>query len=76
MGTVEGAAVGAAIGGGTSVLAAALAGLGIPKDSVIRYEADVKANRFLLIASGSAAEAELARTIVALRGGRALLHAH
>ncbi len=75
MGTIEGAAVGAAIGGGTSVLAAALAGLGIPKDSVIRYEADLKANKFLLVASGSAAEAERARSLFAQRGGSAQVHA-
>jgi hypothetical protein len=75
MGTLEGAAVGAAIGGGSSALAAALAGLGIPKDSVIKYEADLKANKFLLIASGSAAEVEQARTIISGRGGRAQVHA-
>jgi hypothetical protein len=58
MGTVEGAA----IGGGSGVLAAALTGIGIPKDSVIRYEADLKANKFLLIANGKAAETERAMT--------------
>ncbi|HEX4447265.1 MAG TPA: general stress protein [Polyangiaceae bacterium] len=68
MGTVEGAAVGAAIGGGTTALAAALSGLGVPKDSVIRYEADLKANKFLLIASGTEAEVERARSILARVG--------
>jgi hypothetical protein len=74
MGTIEGAAVGAAIGGGTSVLAAGLVGLGLPKDSVIRYEADLKANKFLLIASGTAAEAERARGLFAERGACAQVH--
>jgi alkyl hydroperoxide reductase subunit AhpF len=46
MGDPRGAAVGAAIGGGNSALAAALTSLGLPKDSVIRYEADLKANKF------------------------------
>jgi hypothetical protein len=64
MGTLEGAAVGAAVGGGSGLLAAGLASLGIPKDSVIRYEADLKANRFLLIAGGSKADVEKARTIL------------
>jgi hypothetical protein len=64
MGTVEGAAVGAAIGGGSGALAAALAGLGVPKDSVIRYEADLKANKFLLVATGSPAEVARARGIL------------
>ena len=65
MGTIEGAAVGAALGGGTTALAAALSSLGVPKDSVIRYEADLKANKFLLIASGSPTETERARGILA-----------
>ena len=75
MGAVEGAAVGGTVGAGASALAAALASIGIPKDSVIRYEADVKANKFLLIASGSAAQAEQARAILAERGGQAKVHA-
>ena len=75
MGTVEGAAVGAAVVGGTSVLAAALAGMGIPKDSVIRYEADLKANKFLLLATGSAGEVERARGLLAERGGQVKVHA-
>jgi Heat induced stress protein YflT len=75
MGTVEGAAVGAALGGGTTALAAALSGLGVPKDSVIRYEADLKANKFLLIASGSPAEIEQARGIlVGAATGRVQVH--
>jgi hypothetical protein len=76
MGTVEGAAVGAALGGGTSALAAALGSLGIPKDSVIRYEADLKTNKFLLIASGDRAAAERAREILAALGGHVQVHAH
>ncbi|HTQ06010.1 MAG TPA: general stress protein [Polyangiaceae bacterium] len=75
MGTVEGAAVGAAVGGGASALAAGLAGIGIPKDSVIRYEADVKANRFLLIASGTATETERARGVLAERSANVSVHA-
>jgi hypothetical protein len=71
MGTIEGAAVGAAVGGATTVFAASLASMGIPKDSIIRYEADLKANKFLLLATGSAAEVEQARKILAERGGQA-----
>ena len=74
MGMVEGAAVGAAVGGGTGVFAAALASLGIPKDSVIRYQADLKANKFLLIASGDAAQVEQARAILAEHGGTTAVH--
>jgi uncharacterized membrane protein len=75
MGTLEGAAVGAALGGGTTALAAVLTGLGVPKDSVIRYEADLKANKFLLIASGTAAEVEQARaTLVGTATGQVQVH--
>jgi uncharacterized membrane protein len=77
MGTLEGAAVGAAIGGSSGVLAAALTSLGIPKDSVIRYEASVKANKFLLVASGTAAETQKARNAMARLGvGQVEVHAH
>jgi hypothetical protein len=75
MGTIEGAAVGAAVGGGGSALVAALAGMGIPKNSVIQYEADLKANKFVLIASGTAAQVERARGVLAERGGKAQVHA-
>jgi uncharacterized membrane protein len=76
MGTVEGAAVGAAVGGGSGALAAALTSIGIPKDSVIRYEADLKANKFLLIANGEPSDAERARGILAnLAGAAVQVHA-
>jgi hypothetical protein len=55
-GTIEGAAAGAAVGGGSASLAAALTSIGIPKDGVICCEASLRANKFLLIAHGSAAE--------------------
>ena len=42
--------------GGLSALGAALYSIGIPKDSVIEYEAAVKADDFLVIAHGSAEE--------------------
>lgn len=76
MGTLEGAAVGAAVVGGTTALGAALVSAGIPKDSVIRYEADLRANKFLLIASGTAAEVEQARSLVAARAGQVNVHAN
>jgi len=74
MGVVEGAAVGAALGGGTSALAAALGSLGIPKDSIIRYEADLKASKFLLIAGETPADTERARAILAVHGGDVQVH--
>jgi hypothetical protein len=56
---------GAAVVGGTSALFAALVGLGIPKDSVIQYENDVKAGKFLLVAQGTADEVSRARDLLA-----------
>jgi hypothetical protein len=55
---------GAAVGGAVGVLAAALTSLGIPKDSVVRYETDVKAGKFLLLAHGTADMIQHARVVL------------
>jgi hypothetical protein len=55
---------GAAIGGSAGVLGGALASAGIPKDSVVRYEREIKAGRFLVVAHGTAAEVEAARELL------------
>jgi hypothetical protein len=55
---------GAAVVGGTSALVAALSGLGIPKDSVIRYETEVKEGKFLVVAHGTADEVARAKTVL------------
>ncbi len=49
----------AAVLGGLSVLGAGLYGIGIPKDSVLRYETAIQADKYLLVAHGS--ETEIAR---------------
>lgn len=54
----------AAIVGGLSALGAGLLSLGIPKDSVLRYETAVKASKFLVIAHGTPAEVDRAKTII------------
>jgi hypothetical protein len=56
---------GAAVVGGTSALFGALAGLGIPKDSVILYENEVKAGKFLVLAQGTSDEVARAKDILA-----------
>lgn len=63
--SVVGGLEGAAIGGGTSALFGALASLGIPKDSVVRYESEVKEGRFLVVAHGTADEVARAKTLLA-----------
>ncbi|MGA3091332.1 MAG: general stress protein [Terriglobales bacterium] len=55
---------GAALVGGVSALGAGLFSLGIPKDSVLKYEASVKAGKFLLIAHGTPNEVQHARDIL------------
>lgn len=66
--TMISALEGAVVVGGLSAIGAALTSIGIPKDSVVRYEMDVKADSFLVMAHGSAAETEKARAILAASG--------
>lgn len=60
-----GALESAAVVGGLSVLGAGLFSIGIPKDSVLKYEVALKADKFLLVAHGTAAEVARARDIIA-----------
>ncbi len=55
---------GAVVVGGLGALGGALFSLGIPKDSVIQYEAALKADGFLLVAHGPADEMARAKTIL------------
>ena len=55
---------GAVIVGGISALSAALLSLGIPKDSVLKYETSIKAGKFVLIAHGSEAETSRAKAVL------------
>ena len=61
---VFGALEGAIVVGGFSALGAALFSIGIPKDSVIEYEEALKADGFLIVANGPAAEMVRAKTIL------------
>ncbi len=54
----------AVIVGGISALAAALYSIGVPKDSVIQYETELKTDNFLVLAHGPAAEIARAKTIL------------
>jgi uncharacterized membrane protein len=47
---------GAVVVGGVSALAGALTSIGIPRDSVLRYEAALKANKFILMVHGDTQE--------------------
>jgi hypothetical protein len=50
--------------GGLSALGAALYSIGVPKDSVIQYEAALKADSFLVMAHGTADEMARAKAIL------------
>jgi len=56
VGWVIGALESAAVVGGMSALGAGLYSIGIPKDSIIEYETQIKGGKFLLIAHGSQGE--------------------
>jgi hypothetical protein len=62
---IVGALESAVVVGGLSALGAGLVSIGLPKDSVLKYESSVKAGKFVLIAHGTAEEAEAARRILA-----------
>lgn len=57
---------GAVVGGGLAALGAALASLGIPENTILFYETELKAGSFLLLAHGSAAEVKQAQETLAL----------
>jgi hypothetical protein len=65
---VLGAVENAVVVGGLSALGAALFGMGIPKDSVIKYETAVKADSFLVMAHGTAEEVARAKAILDVVG--------
>jgi hypothetical protein len=50
--------------GGFTALGGALASIGIPKDSVLRYETALKADKFMLIVHGTVQEVEKAKNIL------------
>src|SRR5580692_6132947 len=58
----------AVVVGGLSALGAALYSIGVPKDGVIQYETALKADSFLLMAHGPAAEIDHAKAILAAVG--------
>ena len=65
---IVGALEGAVVVGGLGALAAALYSIGIPKDSVMKYETAIKSDKFLVIAHGTADEAAKAKSILETAG--------
>ena len=60
-----GALEGAVVVGGLSALGAALTQIGVPKDQVIKYEAALKVDKYLLVVHGSAEDQDKARSVLA-----------
>ena len=59
-----GALESAVVVGGISALAAGLVSMGIPKDSALKYEAEIKADKFVLVVHGTQEELDRARSIL------------
>ncbi|KAA2236603.1 general stress protein [Salinarimonas soli] len=58
------ALAGGAVGGGASALGAAFGSLGLSHGHVVRYEAEIKADQYLVIAHMAAEDADIARRVL------------
>ena len=61
---IVGALEGAVVVGGLSAIGAGLYSLGIPKDSIVRYEAAIKTGKYILVAHGTSEETTRAHDII------------
>jgi hypothetical protein len=65
----------AVIVGGLSVLGVALLNIGVPHDSALKYEREIKAGKYVVVAHGTAEEVKSAHSILMQHDGDAALHA-
>ncbi len=56
---------GAAVVGGVSAVGAGLVSIGIPKDSVLKYDVALKTDKFLLVVHGTSDDVNKAKDIIA-----------
>jgi len=61
---IVGALESAAVVGGLSAVGAGLVGIGIPRDSVVRYELAIKTDQYLLVVHDAAIQVAKAREII------------
>ena len=61
---IVGALEGAVVVGGLGAIGAGLYSIGIPKDSVVKYETAIKSDKFLVLAHGTANEVAKAKDIM------------
>ncbi len=64
VGWIVAALEGAAVVGGVSAVGAGLYSIGIPKDSIVKYETAIKTDKFLVMVHGSASDVEKARGVL------------
>jgi len=69
---IVGALEGAVVVGGLSAIGAGLYSLGIPKDSILRYESALKTGKFVLILHGSSEETAWAQEVINRTGPETL----
>jgi uncharacterized membrane protein len=62
-----GALEGAVVLGSISALGAALASIGIPENSIVEYETEIKAGKFMLLANGTEVELANAREVLGVK---------
>ena len=55
---------GAVLVGGVSAIGAALMQIGVPKDQVMKYETDLKVDKYVLMVHGSVEEQDKARSVL------------
>jgi len=66
----------AVVVGGLSALGAGLYSIGIPKDSIVKYETALKSDKFLVIAHGTADEVTKAQSILETTGAEDIAAHH
>jgi uncharacterized membrane protein len=69
---IVGALEGAVVVGGISALGAGLYSIGIPEDSILKYETAIKSGRFIVVAHGTADEVAKAKQILGTSGAHEL----
>jgi hypothetical protein len=68
VGWVVGALGEGAVVGGLTALGAGLYSIGIPEDSILKYETALKADQFVVVAHGSADEVTVAKRLLGRTG--------
>ena len=62
--TIVSGAQGAILGGGSGALVGALTAIGVPRDTAVRYELELKADKFLLVVHGDADDTARAKSLL------------